>query len=516
MPESLLQQEGGIVLPKRLEEVLSNCDKLPTPPEVALKVLDLCKNKDVQVRALGRTIQQDPALAARVLHVVNSAFFGLSHKVASVSQAISLLGVRKTKIVVLGFSVVQSGAGEGNAGFDVSQFWGRALSKAIAAELVAKLKDTCSPDEAFASGLLQDIGVLALWRGLGKEYEEILEQYRSGEGKSLHEVEQKWLGTDHAKVGAWLLQRWQLPEDLIEAVRDHHEPDGHRADGRQATSLAKTLQVAEAISTLIWRKEVGRSDSLQSRDLLGITDRELEEIIVEGLSRFAEVSEAFSLNVRPQISEEELLDAARAELGALAMEVAVDAERQRRRHQQLQRATDDLAESVKQWQRVAKRDPLTGLNNRLAVEEFLNRRLDEGQGVARTGVIIMDMDSFKQINDTYGHPLGDRALCTMAKIIRENIREVDIAARFGGDEFLVLLQNVEPEQVKQVAQRIRQQANSTLIREGKVRFPISVSVGAASSESLGGNCTYEDLLAAADRMLYVDKRNKKKSLLMRR
>jgi diguanylate cyclase (GGDEF)-like protein len=500
-------------LPEALQRALASCDELPSLPAVALKVLEICRDDQADIRTLARTIEQDPPLAAKILKVVNSGLLGLSRQIASITQAVSLLGIRKTKIVVLGFSVLNQELNEADAQFDVSRYWGTAISTAIAAQLLAARTGIFSPEEAFVAGLLQNIGVLALWRAMPARYGRILGTYRTANRTALSTLERDDLGADHAAVGAWLIDRWHLPEILVTAVRHHHdgwdqqvgtvESAGPQVNPRDGERLAALLELADTISTLVWRQEQGKQDLWRNCPTLGLSAPQQEDIILAVLSEYKKVSEVFSLDKSPGISPQQLLDAARAELTALALESTVEVEKQERRTSELQKANRELAEAFQQWERAAKQDPLTGLANRKALDDYLATTLPRlTTSAANLGLIILDVDRFKEINDTYGHLLGDRALCAVADVLRSHLRDHDLAARFGGDEFLVVLPNVNLPVVQQVAQRLHQAIGQTVIKDGPAQFGLTASLGISCGEQIAGDVTYQVLLQAADRSLY--------------
>jgi len=157
-------------------------------------------------------------------------------------------------------------------------------------------------------------------------------------------------------------------------------------------------------------------------------------------------------------------------------------------------------------QQMAVSDPLTGLANyrRLldALDSEINRHGRTGRSFA---VLLLDLDGLKKINDAHGHLVGSRALCRLANILQIHCRAIDTAARYGGDEFVLVLPETEPAAAAQVAQRISERLNN----DGE-EPSISVSIGAAAYPIDGK--TIDELLAAADRALYHEKRSSKRKV----
>ena len=129
---------------------------------------------------------------------------------------------------------------------------------------------------------------------------------------------------------------------------------------------------------------------------------------------------------------------------------------------------------------MARVDQLTGMYNRKYLEEFVEKAVPQALRAGSTyGVLMIDIDYFKMINDTYGHDVGDEAIRVVSKTIKENIRESDIPIRFGGEEFIVLLYNCDKEHVYEVAEKIRTAFSKQKISAGKESFSKTLSVGAS-------------------------------------
>jgi diguanylate cyclase (GGDEF)-like protein len=152
-----------------------------------------------------------------------------------------------------------------------------------------------------------------------------------------------------------------------------------------------------------------------------------------------------------------------------------------------------MARTAYRYRDLALRDPMTGLWNRRALDDRLAALADAGQPVPPT--VMVDIDHFKRVNDLHGHDAGDRVLAAVAKAISDNVRECDFAARYGGDEFAVLLHGASQEVARHVAERVR-----TAVA-GSLELPVTVSIGIA--EQTGDRRL---TLLAADRALYEAKR----------
>ena len=187
-----------------------------TLPAVAMRVVELTYQPEIDVAALKDCIQNDPALTTKILRVVNSSLFGLPSKVADLNQALALIGSNPLKLMVLGFSLPDELLS--NLEMDVLEnYWRHALVKAVAAREISELVWKIPGDEAFVAGLLQDVGVLVLIQELGTPYVTFLDQVWSV-GGDLAELESSTLGFDHAVLSSRLLEDWGLPRFLVSAV----------------------------------------------------------------------------------------------------------------------------------------------------------------------------------------------------------------------------------------------------------------------------------------------------------
>ena len=153
---------------------------------------------------------------------------------------------------------------------------------------------------------------------------------------------------------------------------------------------------------------------------------------------------------------------------------------------------------------MATKDVLTNSFNRRHFLNVLNKEIHRADRfVHPLTIILLDFDHLKHINDTFGHLAGDDALKTFADICRKNIREVDLLARFGGDEFVVLLPEADQDQARQIAERMRQELAQSPFEIGAKRILLTVSMGIASL--LGDRDTVETLMHRADQALYAAK-----------
>ncbi len=229
-----------------LDRFAEQAGRLYSLPAVALKVLDLTERGDVDVPALKRCIECDPALTGKILRVVNSSLFGLSRQVSDLNQALALLGTKPLKLLVLGFSLPNTLTAN-LTGDILGHYWWHALNKAVAARHLAEQHWQFSGDEAFIAGLLQDLGMLVLIQGLGEPYVKFLEHIYATDGDVIA-AERNSLGFDHFQLSGRLLEQWGLPRNIVRAVR------GDTTDQKTSQSpnpLGEILPLAERAALLL-------------------------------------------------------------------------------------------------------------------------------------------------------------------------------------------------------------------------------------------------------------------------
>ena len=178
--------------------------------------------------------------------------------------------------------------------------------------------------------------------------------------------------------------------------------------------------------------------------------------------------------------------------------------RQAREHMVMRQMTESLTMKSATFQHAALTDPLTGLQNRRYFDDALAQYMDEFSRIERPlGIMILDIDHFKSINDTYGHDVGDEVIKALSNTIRDYTRYHDIAARIGGEEFAVVAPNVTPEDLDKLANRLRLAVSGLTFNVGNVRLRVTISIGIAMWDCKeSGSALYK----RADSNLYNAKR----------
>lgn len=479
-----------------LEATLAHCRNLPSPPGIALRVIELAQDPEVDMATTADVIAMDMALSARMLRIANSPLYASRRRIDNLGQALTMLGLNATLSLALGFSMVQGlRRSFGNTELH-ERIWRRSVVSSLAARVLGQARGLRKPEELMLAGLLQDIGILALLQAVPERYQ-ALQAEKVLEPQALLEAERAAFGGDHAEVGAWVARQWHLPEYLCAAIeRSESLPDGREP-------FAACVALSHCVSE-IWLgedPEAARELALaRVQDVLQL-DRERFEKVLERIGEMLpEVGALFDVRIPQPELVESILDQAR-ELSTLRnlreLQEMGDARRQ----------ADESEHRARHLAEQASRDALTGVYNRHQLGSTLEHEFDLA---VRHGwplsVAFIDLDDFKRVNDVHGHLVGDEVLRTFAQSLQRLLRTSDTIARFGGEEFLIVLPNTNAEAALAVVQRVL--AETVRVPMAQLESgPLHITFSAGLATQGDGRLfeSVDALLKAADNVLYRSK-----------
>lgn len=492
-------------------EKIRTAQNLPSLPSVAIEVLRLTQADDLSVADIARVIQQDPALTSKILRTVNSSLFGMSRKISSLQQATVVLGLRTVKVMVLSFSLVDAMDGKKTHGFDYTVYWRRSLTTAVTARLFAEKLYSNAADEAFVGGLLCDIGILASIQCAPELYAPVIKLYRQDKS-TLQAAEQQILGVSHDSTTGDLLTHWGLPDDLCSAIREHHQPMKTTSIRREPHELmVRILQCAALIADLfVADTHAGAlSESKQSIcNALQMSELDLDSVLGMVDKHVRETAFMFSLNIGHTLGFQEIQAAAAMQLAQLSVMAELERAETAKREQQAQLRVQQLNDQNKQLSEKAETDALTGIPNRGAFDHQLVR--DHAacrQRRAAMGLIFMDLDRFKKLNDTFGHQAGDETLRQIGGLLRQIMTEKVFASRYGGEEFAVVATDLTARELRALAEDIRLRVAKLRIPYQGKYIPVTASLGVAYASEKETSLSASELLKRADQCLYEAKNN---------
>jgi HD-like signal output (HDOD) protein len=228
-----------------VKTLVARINKLPTLPATYQRLVDCLKSPNADMEDVARIISMDPSMSARLLKVVNSAYFGLAKPVADVGRAGALLGLDRIMALVLGQGIFSGGEVPKIPGFSLEALWSHSIATATAAHRIA-LDEKLEKDgvaAAFLAGMLHDIGKLVLAMGMPTEYGRVLAMAQS-DPRSERDIETLELQASHTDVGAYLVGLWGLPNTIAEAIACHEDP----ANAAGAFGLPAIVHVADRIA----------------------------------------------------------------------------------------------------------------------------------------------------------------------------------------------------------------------------------------------------------------------------
>lgn len=274
--------------------------RLQAIPQVTRRILSLTRDPEFDMDEIVRCIEHDPALAAKILRVVNSSRYGLSHRIGSIRHAATYLGRRTLRLTAVTFSLVES-LTRGGKGTVYADYWRRALTIATVASCLARRDPRVDEEDAYSGGLLADIGVLVISQSEGRRYEAVYGE--QAHGTELIESERELLGFGHPDLGARLLEHWALPPALVGAVANHHLTNDH------LRPLDSAVRAGDAIATAV--SSCTGDDVRTAAEIFaggfGLDRSDVVELLHEARLELDESVELFSVPAQPLDEFERLL-----------------------------------------------------------------------------------------------------------------------------------------------------------------------------------------------------------------
>lgn len=479
--------------------------KLPTNPAIAAEILSLVDDPNSSAEQFARVIENDPALAARLMQVGNSSYFSQRHPVTSIQRAVTVLGLRRIRMSAVSFQLVSHLDRLGKVSFDLPAFWQHSVLRAcMARELAGKVVPEHA-EEAFLIGLLQDCGVLLLVQLLGDEYGEL---YGNGgfSPTAFFAAEREQFTYNHVEVITALGEEWNLAEIIALPLSRHHE-SVHLE--KTSSSLERLCAVSYFVGALRWTDNQ-RADSAEPHLLsyatgeLGLDEESLQEYFVGTSDAYQCVSELFGDVLPGDIDVADLLAEANRQLSLAVQESEVETEQVKLQRDKYLHERTTLRSAVAQYRERASRDPLTGLLNRGALLESMvqcQRQLEETQSAIT--VFFLDIDNFKKVNDERGHSFGDEVLRMISMIVMDSVSHCGSAGRYGGEEFVVIVPGLAKEEARRLAGQLVLDIRGMDYAGLGLNEPVTCSLGA-----LWGRVDLppERLIALADKLMYEAKR----------
>jgi HD-like signal output (HDOD) protein len=247
--KSTLARVSGLdtfLMDERLKALVAQCGALPSFPTLYIEVMGELASAEPSVERIGQIIAADPGMTAKILQLVNSAFFGVARKISNPVEAVQLLGVGTVRSLVLSVHLFSCFDRSRLKGFSLDRLWNHSILTGTIARKIMQLEDaeTAAADDAYIAGMLHDVGKLMLAANLPEPFQRAL-TLAAERGVPAIEAEREVFGATHAGVGAYLLGLWGLPAGIVEAVALHHSPGQSAVRGPGPLAVVHVANVLE-------------------------------------------------------------------------------------------------------------------------------------------------------------------------------------------------------------------------------------------------------------------------------
>ncbi len=226
-----------------VESAIAKVGEIATLPEVTVKIIQIVENPRSTARDLHEVIKNDPALSARLLKVVNSAFYGLPGQISNIDRAIVLLGLSAVKNIAIAASMTHLfNTGGAIEGFSGVELWRHSIAVGVAARQITAAQGRPTVEESFLAGLIHDIGLLVQRQVYPREIAQLVAR-RQADNRQFCELEREIIGADHQAFGMALAAKWRFPRTLCTAIGYHHQPLELAAANRELPALVHLADI---------------------------------------------------------------------------------------------------------------------------------------------------------------------------------------------------------------------------------------------------------------------------------
>jgi two-component system, cell cycle response regulator len=310
--------------PEQIESLLNDIGELPTLPSIATAIMEKTLEDNVSARQIAEMVEKDQALSLKVLKVANSPFYRRIKEISTIRGAVVLLGFNVLKSIVLSISVLNLFNAKGRNALDFYKFWQHSIACAVCAKAISSKVLPSSAEDAFIAGLLHDLGKVIADQLICKkgEYQEVLEAMNRA-GTDIIEVENEVVGIDHASIGKYLMEKWNLPAHLSKTVGYHHSLVDI-TDDPTTKKLCSIIHVADMVTNHlglgVCEIQTGFVDPALLNQL-GLTSHDVQDISITLKDSISTISEQLGIPKAEPKTYFEVLQSANAQLGKLSMDL---------------------------------------------------------------------------------------------------------------------------------------------------------------------------------------------------
>lgn len=290
-------------MPPELTAALALCRNLPSPPGIALRIIELAQDPEADITTAADIIAIDMALSARMLRIANSPLYASRRRIENLGQALTMLGLNATVSLALGFTVTQGLTAPG-AGQDLRErAWRRSILSALAASLLGQARGLRKAEELMLAGLLQDLGILVLAQAQPDTYLPLLRQ--AADNDALVALEREHLHCTHAEVGALMAEQWDLPRYLVDSIARSESP----ADAEDNFQTCVALSGAVADIWLSADADAAREHALQLvNERLQLDSAQFDQVLARISDALPDISALFETSLLSPSRVQQLID----------------------------------------------------------------------------------------------------------------------------------------------------------------------------------------------------------------
>ncbi len=521
------------------ERIVERAETLYTLPSVASDVLMLTSGEEVDAAKIHACIENDPALVVRILRVVNSSLFGLSQPVRDLGQALTLLGVKPLKLLVLGFSLPDRLFTDLSAS-TLEHYWRTALTKAVAAREISESIWKRPGDEAFLGGLLHDLGLLVLIQQIGNPVIDFVARTIEERGE-LTSLERELLGFDHVQLTSRLLAQWNLPAPLIEAIALSELPPEIETLDPPDRTLPYVLHLAGLVTRMLVDEDPEALPALLATgDRLhhAMSQEELETLVERVEENVGQLSEVLSLNLPTGLRYRDIVATAHRQMATTACEVASELIQQRIGRIESLKALDEMQTMAQAVTQLGEQpaggatattaattppsvssasaaqtqvDGSTATFTEVATDDVqLNAHLTAAVAACRQArcplsLLLIELDHYETLIFQLGADQGRQVFDDLQALCQQVDQPGSRCLAVGDGLLALIVPNSDRQQAarlgKELSRQVRAWARS-MTAEGDGPMA-TISVGAASISCVSKNFPFRDLLDSAERCVYA-------------
>jgi diguanylate cyclase (GGDEF)-like protein len=489
-------------LEQKIRARIDSLSYLPTTAAVAMKFVELGKDPEAEPADYAKVISADSSLSTKLLALANSSWAGVRSEVTNVKMAVNLLGLGTVRTLAISYCMTGLHNELRLSPSESKTFWQSSLCKAVAASKYAILFDTKLADEAFVAGLFQDFAVTVMYSTAREALLAILQDADSCVREQLQK-ERELYRLDHAEVGRLLAQKLELPELFVDAIAFHHNYE-RLTELIEKKALRDATYAASLLPHILetWAREDvdALSEFLQQQ----APSTDLSTYLTSVQEEYSQLYSFFHEGEVPEAQLTTLLEQTAREASDKTQELVGTVNELM---QNVAAMGAEVDRRVKTLEDDAARDNLTGLLNRGGItdpaKELLTKAARYGSGFA---VVYLDIDKFKQINDSLGHDVGDQVLKTVAAELTKALPTDALIGRMGGDEFVALFNDCTERDAAEIGRRIVSAVGKQSARKGDAAIPLGASVGLLYVCPTNQPQNLDAAMNMADKLMYLAKR----------